>query len=61
MQKKVYEKPEVVRVALSSEERLAACDFFYKTGYSGSGCRTSFYPDDNPATCTIMITPESAS
>lgn len=61
MQKKVYQKPELMRVALSSEERLAACDFFYKTGYTGVGCRTSFYPDDNPGSCTILITPESIS
>ncbi len=61
MSKMAYEKPEIMQVALSSEERLAACDYFYKTGYTGTGCRTSFYPDDNPASCTILITPESIS
>lgn len=61
MDRQTYVKPEMERIELSSEERLAACDYFYKVGYSGSGCRTSFFEDISPATCLIMTTPQSIS
>jgi hypothetical protein len=61
MKKQIYVKPEMERIELSSEERLATCDFFYKTGLTGSGCRSSFFEDVNPATCLIMTTPQSVS
>ena len=61
MAKLEYVKPELERIELKSEERLAACDYYYKTGLTGGGCRTSFFYDLDPATCLVMSTPQSVS
>jgi hypothetical protein len=61
MSKKTYVKPTMERIELNSAERLAACDYFYKTGLSGGGCFSSFFPISNPASCLIMTTPQSIS
>ena len=61
MSKKTYVKPAMERIELNSAERLATCDYTYKTGLSGSGCHKSFFDDINPATCLVMTTPQSVS
>lgn len=61
MSKQVYVKPEMERIELNSEERLATCDYFYKTGLTGGGCHTSFFDVVSPATCLVMTTPQSIS
>jgi hypothetical protein len=61
MAKHAYVKPEMERIELSSVERLAACDYYYKTGLSGSGCHATFFDDVNPVTCLVMTTPQSVS
>ncbi len=61
MSKQVYVKPEMERIELNAEERLATCDYFYKTGLTGGGCRTSFFEDVSPATCLLMTTTMSVS
>jgi len=61
MNKQVYVKPVMERIELNSAERLAACDYYYKTGLTGSGCHKSFFDDINPATCLVMTTPQSVS
>ncbi len=61
MSKLAYVKVEMERIELNSAERLAACDYYYKTGLSGGGCRTSFFYDDDPANCIVMTTEESFS
>ena len=61
MGKKLYVKPEFKMIALRPEERLAACEYYYKTGLSGGGCYSKFFPVDEPAACTITITPSSVS
>lgn len=61
MAKMSYVKPELVKIALSSEERLATCEYYYKTGLARAGCHDSFFDDIDPATCLVMTTPQSIS
>jgi hypothetical protein len=61
MSKQAYVKIEMERIELNSAERLAACDYYYKTGLSGGGCHTTFFFDSNPASCLVMTTPQSVS
>jgi hypothetical protein len=59
--KKSYVKPVITMVALRPEERMATCDYIYKVGLSGSGCRSDFFEDTNPSSCIVMTTPQALS
>ena len=61
MGKQIYMKLAMERIELNSAERLAACDYYYKTGLSGGRCHTTFFFDSNPASCLVMTTPQSVS
>lgn len=61
MNKKQYVKPEFKMVALCAEERLAACENYYKSGFGYPGCHDKFFPNDEPATCTLTINPVGVS
>jgi hypothetical protein len=61
MSKQAYVQPTIERIELNSAERLAACDYYYKTGLTGTGCHLTFFDDINPATCLVMTTPQSIS
>jgi hypothetical protein len=55
MKKKPYVKPELEMVALRVEERLAACEYYYKVGLAYINCDNKFFPLDEPGTCTLSI------
>ncbi|MPM64034.1 hypothetical protein SDC9_110920 [bioreactor metagenome] len=53
--KKAYTRPQINLISIRSEERLAACEYYYKSGQYVTGCNSNFFPDTSPSSCTITI------
>ena len=61
MNKRHYIKPEINMVSLSTEERMAACDYTWIVNMSGQSCYTNIWAISNPGSCLVATTPHAGS